>query len=205
MRKYAKLACLISGLFFLSSCAWTTLNSIRNPKFITKKYKKILIVAPFSDLSLRQTTEGAFNAQLGLAGVTAIPSVQVFPPLKPYSKEEIESVLRENNIDAVLVVALQNYWNSQSYIPKSSSTRGSATLYGNSLSYQTYTQEYGGYYISKPRVTFEIRLYDTKTGEIVWLATSFTRGNAFANYNTLANSLAQAAVKRLIRENVVAH
>ncbi len=203
MKKEIKHFLLIVGMFFLYACAWTTLNSIKNPEFRNKKFTKILIIAPFSDLGVRQSTEEAFKKQFELAGIPSVPSIELFPPIKNYSEEEIMKILRENNIEGILVVALKRYWNSKVYIPKTSSTQGSANLYGNSLVFQTYTRESGGYYITKPRATFEIRLYDANTGKIAWLATSFTRGNAFADSNTLLTSLAKTTVKRLLKENIL--
>ena len=67
------------------------------------------------------------------------------------------------------------------YIPETSSSQGDVSLYGNSLYYESYTREYGGYYVSKPRVKFEIRLFEVKSGEIAWIAISLTRDNAFAD------------------------
>ena len=101
------------------------------------------------------------------------------------------------------MVGLKDYWTSQTYIPKSLSSRGNASLYGNSLYYNSYTQQYGGYYISKPNVKFEIRLFDTKSGQVAWLTSALTEGNAFADYNTLASSLAKKVVKKLIEENML--
>lgn len=194
---------LVLITFYLSGCAGTTLNTIKNPNLSQEEFRKLLVVAPFSDIGLRKQTENAFIAQFNLSDVNAISSLELIPPVKDYNEQELLNILEQNNIDGVLVVGLQDYWTSQVYIPESSSSKGSASLYGKSLYYQSYTQKYGGYYISKPRVRFEIRLFDSKSGQVAWLATSFTRGDAFADYNTLANSLAKEVVKKLREENVI--
>ena len=186
-----KLILVALMIFYLTGCAWTTLNTVKNPELSQVKFRKILIVAPFSDIGLRKQTENAFLTQFNLLGINAVPSIELIPPLKDYTEQDLLKILEQNNIDGVLVVALQDYWTSQVYIPKRSLSQGSASLFGNSLYYQSYTQEYGGYYISKPRVKFEIRLFDVQTGQVAWLATSLTRGNAFADYNTLVTSLAK--------------
>lgn len=203
--KYLKQVLLVLTVLYLSGCAWTTLSTVKNPELSQIKFKKVLIVAPFSDIGLRKQTENAFVAQFNLSGVnvTAIPSIEIIPPVKDYDEQELVGILKKNNVDGVLVVALQDYWTSETYIPKSSSSRGSASLFGNSLYYQSYTREYGGYYVSKPVVKFEIRLFDSESEKIAWLGTSLTRGNAFANYNTLASSLAKKVVERLSEEKVV--
>ena len=202
-RKYFFVVLFLMLAIFLSGCASTTLSTISNPELSQIKFGKILVVAPFSDIGLRKQTEDAFIAKFNLSGMNAISSIQRIPPVKDYNEQELLKILEQDKIDGILVVGLKDYWTSQSYVPKSSSSRGSASLYGNSLHYQSYTQEYGGYYISKPNVKFEIRLFDSNSGQVAWLATSRTKGNAFADYNTLANSLAKKVVKMLIEENML--
>ncbi|MBA7540586.1 hypothetical protein ES705_32885 [subsurface metagenome] len=202
-RKYFFVILFLIFTMFLVGCAKTTLTTIRNPELFQIKFGKILVVAPFSDIGMRKQTEDAFIAKFNLSGVNAISSMQRIPPVKDYSEQELLRILEQDKIDGILVAGLKDYWTSQTYVPKSSSSRGSASLYGNSLYYRSYTQEYGGYYISKPNVKFEIRLFDSRSGQVAWLATSLTKGNAFADYNTLANSLAKKVVKMLIEENIL--
>jgi hypothetical protein len=202
-KKYFLIIAFLIFAMFLVGCAKTTLSTIKNPELYQIKFEKLLVVAPFSDIGLRKQTEDAFIAKFNLSGVNAISSMQRIPPVKDYSEQELLKILEQDKIDGILVVGLKDYWTSQTYIPKSSSSRGSASLYGNSLYYRSYTQEYGGYYISKPNVKFEIRLFDSRSGQIAWLATSLTKGNAFADYNNLANSLAKKVVKMLIEENIL--
>ena len=202
-KKYFLIIAFLIFAMFLVGCAKTTLTTIRNPELFQIKFGKILVVAPFSDIGMRKQTEDAFIAKFNLSGMDAISSMQRIPPVKDYSEQELLKILEQDKIDGILVAGLKDYWTSQTYVPKSSSSRGSATLYGNSLYYRSYTQEYGGYYISKPNVKFEIRLFDSRSGQVAWLATSLTKGNAFADYNTLANSLAKKVVKMLIEENIL--
>jgi len=191
------------ALLFLSSCATTGISSIANPKFAEKSFKKIVIAAPFSDISLRKQTEQEFTCQFIMTSALAIPSLDVIPPFKDYSEPEILEILRKNRIDAVFVVALTDFWMSKTYIPKSSSTSGTVSAFGGSLHYQSYAQEHGGYYVNKPRLEFDVRLFDVESGEAVWMATSLTKGNAFAHYKTLCISLAGRVVDKLIEDNII--
>jgi len=202
-RKYFLVGLVLILAIFLSGCASTTLSTISNPELSQLKFGKILVVAPFSDIGLRKQTEDAFIMKFNLSGMNAISSIQRIPPVRDYNQKELLKILEQDKIDGILVVGLKDYWTSQTYVPKSSSSQGSASLYGNSLHYRSYTQEYGGYYISKPNVKFEIRLFDSKSGQVAWLTSALTKGNGFADYNTLANSLAKKVVKRLIEENML--
>jgi len=107
-------------------------------------------------------------------------------------------ILSLNQIDAVLLVVLKGSSTEQVYVPQfSSSSYGQATLTGNVINYSAYTQHYGGFFITKPRVQYEMRLYDAATGNTAWVATSLTRGNAYAHFDTLIDSLAGTAAKKL--------
>ena len=202
-KKYFLVILFLILTIFVSGCATTTLNTIKNPELFQIKFGKILVVAPFSDIGMRKQTEDAFIATFNLSGMNAISSIQRIPPVRDYDEQELLKIFEQEKIDGILVVGLQDYWTSQSYVPKGSSTQGTASLYGNYLHYRSYTKEYGGYYISKPNVTFEIRLLDSKSAQIAWLTSSLTKGNGFADYNTLANSLAKKVVKKLIEENML--
>lgn len=205
IRRRLKQILLISVVFHLLKCASavSTLTTVRNPELSQMEFKKFLVAAPFQDIDLRRQTENTFVTQFILSGFDAISSINLIPPVKNYSVEELLDILKTNNIDGIFIVALQDYWTSQTYIPEWSSSRGSARLYGDVFYYETIQKKYGGYYIFKPRVKFEIRLFEIKSGQIAWLATSLTRGNAFADYNTLINSLAREVIKKLKEEKVI--
>lgn len=190
-------------ILFLNGCAATQLNTVRNPELYNVKFEKILVVAPFTDIGLRRQTENTFVAKFSSAGMDSLSSIEIIPPTKEYSNYELLNILDKYKIDGILTVALKDFWTTQTYVPKSSSTSGSANLYYNSLKYQSYTQEYGGYYISKPSVYFETRLLDRKSEQIAWIVTSTTSGNAFADYRNLSNSLATRIVKELTKENML--
>ena len=189
---------------FLGACATTTrLDTIKNSRFDNITLERILIVAPYKDIGIRRETEYEFICQFMLSDVIGISSLELIPPLKEYTQSEIDNILDKNKIDAILVIALEDFWTEETYVPKSSITKGSMTWYGNSLKYNGYTQEFGGFYVSSPSVSFELRLYDKKSGEIIWLATTVTKGNALDNYKTLSNSLARESIKKLVEENVI--
>lgn len=191
-------------LVILSGCAITRITSIRDPEFASVSYQKILVVAPFYDIELRQNTEKAFQEEFSQRGINVLTAMQILPPTRNYSDAELEELLDRYEIDAILVVALADYWESKTYVPESSTTKGKVSVspFGNSLYYNSATSKSGGYYISKPKVKFECRLFDVKTGKVSWMASTVTSGNAFARYTTLVNSLATTTIQKLIDEQI---
>lgn len=208
--------CMIVSLIIMLAlnCATTTLGTAMNPDMKHVKLRKIMVVAPFADLLLRRETERRFPKNLKVYRSTSgyynrlpkdcfLQSLDIIPPYKEYTVEELNAKLWDNSIDGILVVALEDYWTSQTYMPRASKTEGEIRTYGNSLFYESYTQESGGFYVSKPSVKFDIRLFDVTSGEIIWMATSVTSGNAFANYGTLMESLSMSVIKELTKEDII--
>jgi PKD repeat protein len=188
---------------YLMGCASTKISTVRNPESYNTKFENILVIVPFTDIGLRRQTEEIFVSKFNSSDMKALSSLELMPPIKDYSDQELMNILDKNKVDGILTVALKDYWTSESYVPKSSSTQGSANLYGNSLYYRSYTQQYGGYYVSKPNVSFETRLFDRKSGQVAWLVSSTTSGNAFADYGNLASSLAKKVVSELKEEDML--
>ena len=203
MKKYNAIIMLLIAISFIGGCASTNVTSFRDPSFTTKTFHRVLVVVPFADLESRTKAEAAFVERFVMYSVEGIPSIRVFMPTRTYTNEELLHLLSENRIDGVLLVTLRDAYTKQAYLPPSSLTFGQASLSGNIVNYSSYTQQYGGYYISKPRVRYEMRLYDVLTGNTAWVATSLTRGNAFAHFDTLIDSLADTATKKLKEDGLL--
>jgi len=193
MRKFLLLPILV---VLLAGCASTSVTAIRNPAIADISYSRILIVVPFNDLALRGYAETQFVKDFLDAGVTALRSMDVVPPIQKYTDAEWNKIIEQHHIDGVMVVSLTNVGSSQSYVPQSSRTTSSASIYGNTVYGRSQTTTSGGYYISEPNMNFEISLFDAATGSIAWKATTYTDGNAYANTNTLLGSLAAEVVKK---------
>lgn len=208
LRYLRALFIIITGLFLFGCArAVTSEYDVKNPDFNSITFKKIAVFANFADIGLRKQTEYAFVNKLKNTGVNAVPSIELAPPVKHYTKRELKDIINKNNIDGILIINLEGAWKSRSYIPKMYFTNGN--FYTYHYPYNTYgyynknTQVYGGYYIAKPVVKFQISLVDTKSGKTVWISSATTRGNVRAKYDTLVNSLAETTVKKLEKEHII--
>jgi len=190
--------------FSLSNCVTTTLNTIKYPTLSQVKFKNLLIVAPIPNKRLVKQTENAFLTEFNSLGIKVIPGTKLITSIKDCKKQKLLKILKENNIDGALVIKLQNYQVSKEYIPKSYFSHGYIYSYYNRyIYYQGYTQEYGGYYISKPQAEFVIYLLDSKSEKIVWMGISTTRGDTSSNYSALVRSLARKVAKKFKEENII--
>jgi hypothetical protein len=202
MNIHRALTFLLSLLLF--ACASTRLTSVRDPSSLTApSYRHILVLAPFSDLEQRTQAEGSFVDRLETLGLDAAPSMGIFLPTRSYSDEDFVKALHDARIDGILLVSLTDAFMSQTYVPGTSTTTGTVTLNGNLLNYSSTTIGVGGHQISKPRLRFELRLIRVSDGSIAWLATSLTKGNEFARFGSLVQSLARASVDDLKKNGLI--
>ena len=104
-----------------------------------------------------------------------------------------QKIIEAHAINCLLELVLLDSSSERGYVPPSYVT---TPTYGGG--YQTITS--GGYSYSKESTNFEIKLYDIETGEVAWMATAFTGGDAFANWYTLFDSLAKKTVETLAAE-----
>lgn len=196
---------ILFGLLLITGCAraFTDITAVRDPAFKDAIYKHIVIVVPFADLDFKATAEKALQNALKNRGIKALISLEVFPPTRNIASDEVGGILRQNGIDGMLVIALSDYWEQQVYIPQTSSTTGNVSSIGNSIYFNSATSQSGGFYLSKPRIKFECKLFDVKTGQVAWLASTTTKGSAHADFSTLANSLADSMADYLVNEKIV--
>jgi len=186
---------LASILAITTSCATTSMSFLSNPEIRVSSFKKIMVYAPFQDISWRKSMESYFVEEFTKNGKNAISSIEIVSPLKTYTDQEFNALLANAGIDAVISIIIVDSYTDQAYIPQSSTTTGSARVSGNTIYGQSRTSTSGGYYVSKPRVKFEINLFQSETGVLAWKATAFTAGNAFADTSTLFKSLAAKVTK----------
>jgi hypothetical protein len=134
--------------------------------------------------------------------------MNLFPPTRTLTDEQKIDLLLQNNIDSYIVVGVGETGTQQVYIPQTGSstkTKGSVNVYGNTGTYQekSTTTTYGGYTVSKPWVQFDAKFFDVSNGQNAWVASAFTGGNAYANFNTVVNSFSSKTVEQLIKDGVV--
>lgn len=201
MRRFALLLVVI----LLSGCASTKMRSFVDPDFRDKVYDRILIAAMYADLEQRETTEAKFVDAFEESVAECVPSMTIMLPTRKYTDDQLFSLLSDRNVDAVLFV-----WQTDYYEDVSSTTTTSGTLSANTFYYGQTANTYGTMQSTsrtretrKPRVRHELNLYDVDTRRMAWLATSFTRGNAYARFKHLVESLAEDAVDALLDDGLI--
>lgn len=195
-------------ILFLFGCASTRMTSFKDPDYLDSKFERILVVANTNDLEDRQNLESGMVEEFTEIGVFALESFKLFPPTRDLSEEDKVDLLLANNIDGFITIDVGESGVNSVYVPQTGSTtkkEGRVNVYGNSATYKekSKTTYQGGYTLNKPWAEFETRLYDVTNGNMAWIATSFTGGNAYANKNTLIGSYCSTTIEKLVEEKLV--
>lgn len=207
MKSIKYLTCFLIVFLFIS-CASTKMTSFKDPDYQKAEFKRILIVANTNDLEDRQKLESKMVEEFSNIGVFALESFRLFPPTRELTDEEKVNLLLKNDIDAFISISVGESGVDEVYVPQTSSTtktKGEVNVYGNTARYKekSTTTYQGGYTLNKPWAEFETKLYDVSNGQMAWISSSFTKGNAYANRNTLINSYCRKTVEQLLEDNLI--
>jgi hypothetical protein len=201
----SKLLTALVALVALSCAAGTSISSRFKGEYADKSYKKLLVVGDFSDFGLQEAIESKILRSLERYSIEGVAWHNlVFPGEDP----NIDSLVIKAGVDAVLILSPGESGFSQTYIPTSSSSTTEGTVApdfagGYKVKAKTATTTYGGYNVNKPWATFTVGLFDSATGEMVWVAVGRTGGNAFANWKTVVRSMGGKTVVKLAQDGMI--
>jgi hypothetical protein len=162
----AAAACVVAG------CASTSLVSQwRNAEAAGGPYRKVFLVAVAKAENPRRLAEDAFAKNLAELGVAPVASYSAMPEAGEVSQERVEKALAGSGADAVLVSKLAKVETRTITTP--GSFYPSTTFYGH------YRTAWSGYYdppmtYQSDVFTMEVRLFDAKSGALVWAGTTET-------------------------------
>jgi hypothetical protein len=183
-----------------SGCmASTSVNSMAAPNTSGVTYHRILVNFSTGDLGWRKTAEDAFVAK----DPSFIASYTVFFPGRTYTQDEIAAAYMQNHLDAALVISNSASGVSTYTTPAQTSTTCGAAANGVAVAAACGTSETAGSSYEKPWATFTAQMWNARTGEVVWMASSSTGGNAFANWHSVLSSMVRSTVSKLRQDRVI--
>ena len=103
----------------------------------------------------------------------------------------------------ILVAAPADAGTRSAWIPSTTTTQGTAAVSGNTVSGRSTSTTSGGFYVDKPWAQYEAALHAMSSGNVVWIASMTSRGNAFADWGDLARSMAKETSEQLLKDGVV--
>lgn len=201
--KFLKIFSIIFIGLYISGCAQTELGYVKNPEFNQTKFKKILIFANISDLNLAKKTELNFIDEFKSLGINSVSSLNIIPPVKEYNKDELLDIFNQNGIDGILIITLKDVKKDSIYVPPQEQNQQIQIYSRGNFQNYSYTEKYGGFFVTKTSLKFDTVLIDAKTEKIVWRSTADVKDIYLASYDTMVESMAKKIGKSLIKENIV--
>jgi hypothetical protein len=172
------------------------------PSYSGSQYSNIGVLVDVPDPILQRDAEMRFVAELQATGVKAVAYSSLVPLTIRSSPEERLEILEDRGADAVLHVFCTSAGSTSFYVPQTSTLTGSVNPATGDV-WATSTT-YGGYTMSKPWADYVVELIGLRSGDVVWIGYSETRGNAFADSKTLMRSLADKTADQIVKDGVVA-
>lgn len=203
-----------AGIF---SAADAKTTAFKDPDYKDYKIIKVMITIPGLDLDSRAKSEKTFVEKFTEArtasktifskkaaiDVTAVSSLDILLPTRKYTQDEFEALIKEHEIDSILLIKVTAQYSDEIYMPESSYTTETGNVYGNVFNSFSTTVTSGGYSFSYPKAKMDLKLYDTITGKTIWMANAFASGNEFANFNSLMKSVAKETITKLTEADLV--
>lgn len=175
-------------------------NDWRDPQFKGPAFRKVAVVGITDRETNRRIFESAFVAKLQEKGVEAVPSYDVAPADTKMSREEIERLVADANVDAIITTRV---------VDRSRRTEFSAGAYPSHYRdyYGFYDYSWGYYhdpsYVYRYEVvSLETNVYETRDYRIVWSGTSETVDPA--SVEAESERLASRLVDRLLSIGLLA-
>ena len=189
----------------LPGCVATTkVASYTDPGYVTaNKFHHVIVMCGVATLAERQQAESIAVAELAKIGVRGTRAIDILPPTRNLSSEEVAEATSKVGADSVLIMRLGDRDVAHTYVPPTyhpGKTTSTVNFYGSQAyvtTYQSPGYTTGGYNIKKPRATYSAELYELKSGAMVWRGEGSSRGNAFASFEDLTLSAAREFVKTL--------
>jgi hypothetical protein len=149
----------------LASCATTHIVSTwREPGATAVSFRKVLVISPSRDESLRRTSEDELAQRL--PSVEAVPSYTLLGPDQIQNRELVKQVVRDHGFDGVVVFRIVKAEKQATWVP--GAYVGPAYAYGGWGYYDP------GYVEINTVVRVETNVYSVADDKMVWAAASDT-------------------------------
>lgn len=193
---------MIAWIMVFAGCSTSNfiVNEWRNPAYVAPEFKTVMVGGLSQQTSIRRNFEDEFLAQLGAAGVDALPSYRHVPEGEKLDDGQLKEVARRAGADALIIARSvkveQKTDYGASYYPTPS-----FGIFGSNVG-AVWQGPYGGPRVTRyTEYTSEATLYDLAKDEVVWSGT--LRTSEPENVNTAAKLYVEAVMKALKDKNLL--
>lgn len=201
---------ILTGLM-LAGCAPQT--TTRGTSFVDPAYRATvftaLVVEAETTIQERDIIERSAVARLRVAGLTAQPSLDIFPPTREYSQTTKKQMLAKTGMQALLVVTPSGKRVIEDYSPPSHfpmyggyghhGGRGHSG-FGTGFGYGTYDP---GMIYREPQADYIASLYTLPGFKRAWTGEFTAQGSSGMDFDDVAGRFADELVERLAADGMV--
>jgi len=168
-----KIAIILLTVFIISNCTHTKVVTFTDPDAIGKSYNRIGVVANVDDLSERVTIEEQMVETLMDNGISAVSSISLLPPTRDFTIEQENEIFKNNNIDALAVIQIDDSGYFVTTEPMRVNTK-TVKKDGKKVKSTTVT---GGGTEQKAFSQFRVSLVDLDSNKTMWIGDADSRSN----------------------------
>jgi len=203
---------LFMGLLIFAAACTSTSSIVANWTDETfnkdsTDFKKIAVVALTYNESNKLTFEQVFVDRLKYLGYDAMYGSKILIPsvVKQENKAMIEKMMKDNGVDAVMIMSLLQVKDGMRYVPGTGAYAPGA-YYGGYYGYYSYSYNHyyssPGYYESTTSLYLECNFYDVKNGGKL-ISSIQTENVDPSNVESLADSFSYTILTKLISEGIL--
>ena len=173
----------------------------RDPEYRGPAFKKVAVVGLTDRDSSRRIFEDAFATKLREKGIEAVASYEANPSHEKLPREEIERLIKENGIDAIITARIVDRTQKIEVTPGATAIAPYPVYYRSYHGFYDYAWGFyhdPGYIESYEVVSIETNVYETSGYNIVWTGMSQTTDPTSLELET------QVFVDGIIKELVAA-
>ncbi len=205
------------------SCTKTSVVSVKQSPQMRPTFHSIVVSAPYDNLEMKSKIENLCMQKLSNANVKVYRAIDVLPPLKSYTQSEISETLVSRNIEALVIVAVSDFWVDYFSTPgktvsKTQSTGVSSSTiqrWGNLFSVSTTeagsstttTRHIPGMTLTQSNVKLDarvVRIELNKEPEVIWRANSTTSGDFITSTSKVLADAIREISEKLILDGIIA-
>jgi hypothetical protein len=189
----------------LVACASTSLDGVWiDPEYAAEGMDNFMIVAIAENPGNRRLYETQMTQKLESKKVRALPSYTVVADGANISEEALQPVLKQNEVDAIVVTRVLSVDTSQDYVPGSTYVVPNS-YYGGFYGY--YSRSYAvvsepGYYTENTTVLLETNVYDVANSKLIWSGVSRTYNPT--NTSSAINEITSLIVDSMNKDGLLA-
>jgi hypothetical protein len=185
---------LLFATVSLGGCVTTQVKGYTDRDYNHYKVERVVVRAPNTDFAFAELLEQSMVRELINNGVRAASFLDMFPPTRQWTNDEVNLELRQQRINTIMYINLgssESHSQTIGYI-----NSGTASVYGNTATYSGHSTAVTTFH---RYTSTRVKIYEVASGRTVWVGDSTTRagGLLYMDDETQTESMAEETIASL--------